>query len=250
MYTLKKSLGQHFLKDEIIIQKIVDSLKDHSFKNLLEVGPGGGALTKHLLKIPAINFKAVELDNEKVVHLLKIFPELNNRIINKSFLDIDQPFDEPFTVIGNFPYNISTQILFKILDWKDNVPCVIGMFQKEVAQRVAAKEGSKIYGVLSVLIQYYYNVEYLFDVGNECFTPQPKVKSGVVRLTAVETKLPVKSERAFRVLIKTAFNQRRKTMRNAVKSLFTAGVLQDELFGRRAETLSIDEFAALTFKMN
>ncbi len=250
MYTLKKSLGQHYLKDANIIQKIVDSLKVHTFKNLLEVGPGGGALTEQLLKIPGINFKAVELDNEKVNHLEKVFPELHNKILNKSFLDIDQPFDGPFTVIGNFPYNISTQILFKILDWKENVPCVIGMFQKEVAQRVAAKAGGKIYGVLSVLIQYYYNVEYLFDVGNECFTPQPKVKSGVVRLTSVKKKLAVKSERAFRVLVKTAFNQRRKTMRNAVKSLFTAEELQDELFTRRAETLGIGEFAALTFKMN
>jgi 16S rRNA (adenine1518-N6/adenine1519-N6)-dimethyltransferase len=165
-------------------------------------------------------------------------------------LQIDRPFDEPFTVIGNFPYNISTQILFKILEWKEVVPVVIGMFQKEVAQRAAAKEGSKVYGVLSVLIQYHYDVEYLFDVGNECFTPQPKVKSGVIRLTAVKQKLPVKSERAFWVLVKTAFNQRRKTMRNAVKSLFTHEILQDELFARRAETLSIKEFADLTFRMS
>ena len=249
MYTLKKSLGQHFLKDENIIHKIVDALQSQPFKNLLEVGPGGGALTQHLVNIQGISFKAVELDTDKVELLLKKFPRLNGQIINRSFLDIDQPFDEPFTVIGNFPYNISTQILFKILEWKDFVPCVIGMFQKEVAQRVASKEGGKIYGVLSVLIQYYYNVEYLFDVGNECFTPQPKVKSGVVRLTAVDKKLPVKSERAFRVLVKTAFNQRRKTMRNAVKSLFTAEILQEDLFTRRAETLSIAEFAALTFKM-
>lgn len=249
MYTLKKSLGQHFLKDENIVQKIVDALKSHSFKNLLEVGPGGGALTRHLMKIPGINFKAVELDTEKADHLVKIYPQLKDKILNKSFLDIDQPFDEPFTVIGNFPYNISTQILFKILDWKDIVPCVIGMFQKEVAQRIASKEGSKIYGVLSVLVQYYYDVEYLFDVGNECFTPQPKVKSGVVRLMATANKWPVKSERAFRVLVKTAFNQRRKTMRNAVKSLFTTEILKDELFSRRAETLSIREFAELTFKM-
>jgi 16S rRNA (adenine1518-N6/adenine1519-N6)-dimethyltransferase len=249
MYTLKKSLGQHFLKDETVIQKIVDALMSQNFKNLLEVGPGGGALTVHLLKIPGINFKAVELDTQKVDHLLKVYPQLENRILNKSFLEIDQPFEEPFTVIGNFPYNISTQILFKILEWKDSVPSVIGMFQKEVAQRLASKEGSKIYGVLSVLIQYYYDVEYLFDVGNECFTPQPKVKSGVVRLTAVEKRLPVKSDRSFRVLVKTAFNQRRKTMRNSVKSLFTTEILQDELFARRAETLSVAEFAALTFKM-
>ncbi len=249
MYTLKKSLGQHFLKDENIIKKIVDALRKHTFKNLLEVGPGGGALTKYLLGIANINFKAVELDDEKVNFLVGKYPILKDNLIHKSFLQIDRPFDEPFTVIGNFPYNISTQILFKILEWKEYVPCVIGMFQKEVAQRAAAKEGSKIYGVLSVLIQYHYDVEYLFDVGNECFTPQPKVKSGVIRLTSVKDKLPVKSERAFWVLVKTAFNQRRKTMRNAVKSLFTQEILQDELFTRRAETLSIKEFADLTFKM-
>ena len=249
MYTLKKSLGQHFLKDENIIKKIVDSLQQNTFTNLLEVGPGGGALTKYLIKIPDINFKAVELDEEKVDFLIKNYPALQDKVIHKSFLQIYRPFDEPFTVIGNFPYNISTQILFKILEWKEFVPCVIGMFQKEVAQRAAAKEGSKIYGVLSVLIQYHYDVEYLFDVGNECFTPQPKVKSGVIRLTTVKEKLPVKSERAFWVLVKTAFNQRRKTMRNAVKSLFTQEELQDELFLRRAETLSVKEFANLTFRM-
>ncbi len=250
MYTLKKSLGQHFLKDEVVIKKIVAALQRQNFKNLLEVGPGGGALTKYLLGIANINFKAVELDDEKVNFLLGKYPILKDNLIHKSFLQIDRPFDEPFTVIGNFPYNISTQILFKVLEWKEYVPCVIGMFQKEVAQRAAAKEGSKIYGVLSVLIQYHYDVEYLFDVGNECFTPQPKVKSGVIRLTSVKEKLPVKSERAFWVLVKTAFNQRRKTMRNAVKSLFAPEILQDELFVRRAETLSIKEFADLTFKMN
>ena len=249
MFTVKKSLGQHFLKDENVIKKIITALQETSFTNLLEVGPGAGALTKYLIKIPGINFKAVELDAEKVDFLIKSFPILTDKIINKSFLEIDQPFEESFTVIGNFPYNISTQILFKILDWKDHVPCVIGMFQKEVAERAASKEGSKVYGVLSVLIQYYYDVEYLFDVGNECFTPQPKVKSGVIRLLAVKDKLPVKSNRAFKVLVKTAFNQRRKTMRNAVKSLFTQEVLQDDLFLRRAETLSIKEFADLTFRM-
>ncbi len=249
MHTLKKSLGQHFLKDENIIRRIVSAIQQHPFQNLLEVGPGGGALTKYLLHIPDINFKAVELDEEKVNFLFEKYPSLKDKIIHKSFLQIDRPFDEPFTVIGNFPYNISTQILFKILEWKEYVPVVIGMFQKEVALRAAAKEGTKIYGVLSVLIQYYYNVEYLFDVGNECFTPQPKVKSGVIRLTFIKARLPVKSERAFWVLVKTAFNQRRKTMRNAVKSLFNQEVLQDELFIRRAETLSIKEFAELTFKM-
>jgi 16S rRNA (adenine1518-N6/adenine1519-N6)-dimethyltransferase len=250
MYTIKKSLGQHFLKDEKIVERIVAALQQHSFKNLLEVGPGGGALTKHLNKIPNINFKAVELDEEKVNYLLKQFPSLQGNLIHQSFLTIDRPFDEPFTVIGNFPYNISTQILFKVLEWKGYVPVVIGMFQKEVAERASAKEGGKIYGVLSVLLQYYYDVEYLFSVGNECFTPQPKVQSGVIRLTAREKVFPVKSERAFWVLVKTAFNQRRKTLRNGVKSLIPKEILTDEFFNRRAETLSVEEFAALTFKMS
>ena len=250
MYTLKKSLGQHFLKDEKVVQRIIEELQKTNFTNLLEVGPGGGALTKHLLKIPRIHFKAVELDEEKVNFLLKQFPSLQNNLIHQSFLTIDRPFDEPFTVIGNFPYNISTQILFKVLEWKEYVPVVIGMFQKEVAERAAAKEGSKIYGVLSVLLQYYYNVEYLFSVGNESFMPQPKVQSGVIRLTKNENQLPVKSERAFWVLVKTAFNQRRKTLRNGVKSLFAKEILDDDLFNRRAETLSVEEFAALTFKMS
>ncbi|WP_462222384.1 16S rRNA (adenine(1518)-N(6)/adenine(1519)-N(6))-dimethyltransferase RsmA [Ferruginibacter sp.] len=250
MYTLKKSLGQHFLKDEIIIQKIIDAVKKESFTNLLEVGPGGGALTKHLINLPDVNFKAVELDEEKVGYLLQKYPLLKDKIIHKSFLDIDKPFDEPFAVIGNFPYNISTQILFKILEWKDEVPCVIGMFQKEVAQRAASKEGSKVYGVLSALVQAYYNVEYLFDVGNECFNPPPKVQSGVIKLIRRTEPLKVKSDRAYWVLVKTAFNQRRKTLRNAVKSLFTAEELQNEIFTKRAEALSIEDFAALTFKMS
>lgn len=249
MYTIKKSLGQHFLKDETVIKKIVAAVQESELKNLLEVGPGAGALTKYLMKIPGMDFKAIELDEDKVAFLTKTFPAMKDKIIHKDFLESDPPFVEPFNVVGNFPYNISTQILFKILDWKDQVPVVIGMFQKEVAQRIASKEGNKVYGVISVLIQYYYTVEYLFDVGNECFTPQPKVKSGVIRLKAVENRLEVKSDRAFRVLVKTAFNQRRKTLRNSVKSLFTQEVLQDDLFARRAETLSVAEFAALTFKM-
>jgi 16S rRNA (adenine1518-N6/adenine1519-N6)-dimethyltransferase len=249
MYTLKKSLGQHFLKDEKVVEKIIIALMQHPFKNLLEVGPGGGALTKHLVKIVNIHFKAVELDEEKVTYLLKEFPALKGHLIHESFLEITRPFDEPFTVIGNFPYNISTQILFKIMEWKEYVPVVIGMFQKEVAERAAAKEGSKIYGVLSVLLQYYYHVEYLFSVGNESFNPPPKVKSGVIRLIRRESYLSIKSERAFWVLVKTAFNQRRKTLRNGVKSLIGKEELGDPFFDRRAETLSVEEFAQLTFKM-
>lgn len=249
MYKLKKSLGQHFLKDELVIQKIVDSLKEHPFNNLLEVGPGGGALTKELIKLRGINFKAVELDDEKVAYLEKKYPELKTKIIHKSFLDIDMPFDEPFTVIGNFPYNISTQILFKVLDWKENVPVVIGMFQKEVAQRAASGPGNKVYGVLSALVQAYYDVEYLFDVDAQSFNPPPKIQSGVIRLTVRKTPLNVRSERDYWVLVKTAFNQRRKTLRNAVKAQFTQETLTDEIFNKRAEALSIDDFANLTFKM-
>ena len=250
MYTLKKSLGQHFLKDEAIIKQIVNCLQTHTYSNLLEVGPGGGALTKELIKISNINFKAVELDDDKVPILKQKYPVLNDKIIHQNFLDIDKPFNEPFTVIGNFPYNISTQILFKILDWKDDVPVVIGMFQKEVAQRAASAPGSKVYGVLSALIQPFYDIEYLFDVPPSCFTPPPKVMSGVIRLTRKKNLLTVKSDRAYKVLVKTAFQQRRKTLRNAVKSLFTAEDLQAEIFNLRAEALSIQQFADLTFKMS
>jgi len=249
MYTLKKSLGQHFLKDENICRKIVASLEEHSFSRLLEVGPGGGALTKYLLQSEGIDFKAVELDDEKVEYLLKTYPQLKNKIIHQSFLDIERPFEGKFTVIGNFPYNISSQILFKVLEWKEDVECVIGMFQKEVAQRAAAKEGNKTYGVLSVLVQAFYKVEYLFEVSEKCFQPPPKVKSAVIRLIPVSEPLNMRSERYFFTLVKTAFNQRRKTLRNAVKSLFDAAILQDELFNKRAEQLSVKEFAELTFKM-
>jgi 16S rRNA (adenine1518-N6/adenine1519-N6)-dimethyltransferase len=249
MYTLKKSLGQHFLKDEQIINQIIDALKKHPFERLLEVGPGAGALTKQLLQLPAIDFKAVELDEEKVQYLLKTYPVLKDKIISNSFLDIDKPFTEPFVVIGNFPYNISTQILFKILEWKDEVPVIIGMFQKEVAERAASKPGSKVYGVLSALVQAYYDVEYLFDVPPDSFNPPPKVMSGVICLTRRKQPLEVKSDRAYWVLVKTAFNQRRKTLRNAVKAQFTPEILQEEIFNKRAEALSIDDFAALTFRM-
>jgi 16S rRNA (adenine1518-N6/adenine1519-N6)-dimethyltransferase len=249
MYTLKKSLGQHFLRDENICRKIVSALVQHPFTQLLEVGPGGGALTKHLLQIDKIDFKAVELDNEKVEYLIKTFPQLNSKIIHQSFLDIEKPFDGKFTVVGNFPYNISTQILFKILEWKDEVDCTIGMFQKEVAQRIAAKEGNKTYGVLSVLVQAFFTVEYLFDVQPTCFQPPPNVMSGVIRLLPKTDRLNMRSEKDFFLLVKTAFNQRRKTLRNAVKALFDAAILEDELFNKRAEQLNIKQFADLTFKM-
>jgi 16S rRNA (adenine1518-N6/adenine1519-N6)-dimethyltransferase len=249
MYTLKKSLGQHFLKDENVCKRIVAELTKCEFKRLVEVGPGGGALTKYLLELPGIDFKTVELDEEKVVYLKNTYPVLQDKIIHQSFLDVEKPFAEPFTVVGNFPYNISTQILFKILEWEDEVQCVVGMFQKEVAQRVAAKEGNKVYGVTSVLVQAYYDVDYLFDVSENSFNPPPKVKSGVIRLLPRKEKLSVKSRRAFFNLVKTAFNQRRKTLRNACRGLFAPGVLEQDIFNQRAEQLSIAEFALLSFQM-
>jgi 16S rRNA (adenine1518-N6/adenine1519-N6)-dimethyltransferase len=253
-YTLKKSLGQHFLRDENICRKIVEALR-HSEggiagNRLLEVGPGGGALTRYLLQLEGVDFKAVELDTEKVQYLETTYPVLKDKLIHQSFLDVDPPpFAGDFTVIGNFPYNISSQILFKVLDWKAQVPLVIGMFQKEVAQRVAAGAGSKTYGILSVLVQAFYSVQYLFDVPPGCFNPPPKVMSGVIRLVRKQEQPAMRSQAEFSRLVKMAFNQRRKTLRNAVRSLFTEEVLQDALFDKRAEQLSIADFAALTFRM-
>ena len=249
MYTLKKSLGQHFLQDENICRKIVSVLQERPVTQLLEVGPGGGALTKHLLEWPGIDFKAVEIDDEKVEYLLKAYPSLAGKIIHKSFLEIEAPFSGSFTVVGNFPYNISTQILFHVLQWRDQVECVVGMFQKEVAERVAAPSGNKVYGVISVLIQTFFDVEYLFEVHERCFNPPPKVKSGVIRLVP-RTALPVfASEKKLFLLVKTAFNQRRKMLRNAVRGLFDPETLADPIFDLRAEALTVEQFSALTFRM-
>jgi len=279
MYTLKKSLGQHFLRDENISRKIVASVLDTpGFKKLgethpsedretggseptpllggqglvrlLEVGPGAGALTKYLLEIEGIDFKAVELDEEKVLYLKKTWPVLQDKILHMSILDMDQPFEGKFTVIGNFPYNISSQILFKMLDWKDSLESMTGMFQKEVAQRVAADKGNKVYGVLSVLIQAFFQVEYLFEVSEQCFQPPPKVKSAVIRLLPRAAPPVFRNEKSFFLLVKTAFNQRRKTLRNAVRGLFDPSMLQDPLFDQRAEQLSVEDFAQLTWKMH
>src|SRR5690606_9929177 len=227
MYTLKKSLGQHFLRDEQIIRKIMAALQEREFTRLLEVGPGGGALTRHLTELPGVDLKVVELDREKVDYLEKTLPSLAGKSVHQDFLKMEKPFNEKFTVIGNFPYNISTQIVFRILEWRDDVECMIGMFQKEVAQRIAAKEGNKVYGVLSVLTQAFFKVEYLFEVSEHCFNPPPKVKSAVIRLLPLETPPEIRSGRDLFLLVKTAFNQRRKTLRNATKSIFDAAVLSD-----------------------
>ncbi len=248
MYTLKKSLGQHFLRDENMARKIIEALREYPFTRLLEVGPGAGALTKYLLGLENIDFKAVELDQEKIRFLLATWPALEGRLIHGSILDIEEPWQEPFTVIGNFPYNISSQILFKMLEWRQHLQTMVGMFQKEVAQRVAAGEGSKTYGVLSVLIQAFFKVENLFEVHEQCFNPPPKVKSAVIRLTP-RSAPGFRDEKSFFLLVKTAFNQRRKTLRNAIRPLFDEAVLADVFFDKRAEQLSVENFAQLTWKM-
>ena len=180
-YTLKKSLGQHFLNDVQICLQIKAALSEAPIDQLLEIGPGAGALTQHILDLPLHAFKAVELDREKVAYLLHTYPQLEGKLINEDFLETAIPFEGQFTLVGNFPYNISTQIVFRVLDWKEQVPVMIGMFQKEVAERIAAKPHSKAYGILSVLTQAFYEVDYLFDVPPSAFTPPPNVMSGVIR---------------------------------------------------------------------
>jgi 16S rRNA (adenine1518-N6/adenine1519-N6)-dimethyltransferase len=249
LLNLKKSLGQHFLKDELVCRQIIDSLRQNPFGQLLEIGPGAGALTKSLITMKGVDFRAVEIDREKIAYLKNHYPLLKDRIIEMDFLQMEKPFEGPFTIIGNFPYNISTEILFKVLEWREDVERVIGMFQKEVAQRIAASEGNKIYGVTSVLLQAFFAVEYLFEVSEQAFNPPPKVKSAVIRLTPRREPPPVRTEKMFFLLVKTAFNQRRKTLRNAVKGLFTEEVLKDPLFNQRAEQLSVLQFAELTWKM-
>ena len=246
---LKKSLGQHFLKDELVCQKIIDALKQNPFTQLLEIGPGAGALTRTLITMKEVDFKAVEIDREKVAYLKNLYPVMNGRIIEMDFLQVGKPFEGPFTIIGNFPYNISTEILFKVLGWRDDVERVIGMFQKEVALRISASEGNKIYGVTSVLLQAFFEIEYLFEVSEQAFNPPPKVKSAVIRLTPKKETPPFRTEKMFFLLVKTAFNQRRKTLRNAVKGLFPEDILKDPLFNKRAEQLTILQFAELTWKM-
>ncbi|MBL7697841.1 MAG: ribosomal RNA small subunit methyltransferase A [Chitinophagaceae bacterium] len=250
MLTLKKSLGQHFLTDESVSRRIVGFLTQKPLKKLLEIGPGGGALTKFLLELKEIDLKCIEIDEEKVKFLHQTYPQLKNRIIHEDILNSSPPFDGSFAVTGNFPYNISTQIIFRIIEWKNVVEQMVGMFQKEVAERIAAEEGSKIYGVTSVLTQAFFKVEYLFEVSENAFRPPPKVKSAVIRMTPLAEPVHISSEKDLVLLVKTAFNQRRKTLRNAVKSLFSREILSEELFNKRAEELSVAQFAELTFRMN
>lgn len=246
MYTLKKSLGQHFLHDENMCKKIVGFVTRTNSMQLLEVGPGGGALTKYLLDWDGVQYKAIEVDEEKVEYLNKTYPAINGKIILKDILKADVPFEGQFSVIGNFPYNISSPILFKVLEWEPQVDEVIGMFQKEVALRVACGPGSKVYGILSVLMQAFFKVEYLVDVHENCFTPPPKVKSGVLRFTNQRNPYGIDNKRRFIVLVKAAFNQRRKTLRNALKGTIpTERMTDDPVFDKRAEQLSVADFVTL-----
>ena len=249
-YTLKKSLGQHFLNDVQICLQIKAALEDAPIDQLLEIGPGAGALTQHILDLPKQAFKAVELDREKVAYLLHTYPQLEGKLVNEDFLETAIPFEGQFTLVGNFPYNISTQIVFRVLDWKEQVPVMIGMFQKEVAERIAAKPHSKAYGILSVLTQAFYEVEYLFDVPPSAFTPPPNVMSGVIRLKRKNTFPEFSSIKSFYHIVKMAFGQRRKMLRNPLKPYFTAEQLQDPIFTKRAENLTYQDFADLTFKMH
>lgn len=242
---LKKSLGQHFLHDEQMCRKITEQMGHRPGMNLLEVGPGGGALTKYLLKWDDVSYKAIEIDEEKALFLDRAYPAIKGKIILQDILKADMPFTSNFSIIGNFPYNISSPILFKVLEWEQQVNEVIGMFQKEVAQRVASGPGSKSYGILSVLMQAFFKVEYLFDVHENCFTPPPKVKSGVLRFMNTHNPYKIEDKRRFIILVKAAFNQRRKTLRNALKSTVPTAALTGPFMDKRAEQLSVADFVSL-----
>lgn len=244
----KKHLGQHFLHDDNTAQKIVDALKCNC-QTVIEVGPGMGVLTKKLVTKNIPDFYVVEIDSESVVYLQEALPELSPNILETDFLkmDLSSIASSNMAIIGNFPYNISSQILFKVLDYKECVDEVVGMFQKEVAQRIACKPGTKEYGILSVLIQAWYQVEYLFSVSRGVFAPPPKVESGVIRLTRNKTAILGCDEKLFVRIVKTAFNQRRKTLHNSLKSLGLGTITLPEKFDtERPEQLSVADFVELT----
>ena len=247
----KKFLGQHFLTDESIAERIARSLTGRT-ANLLEIGPGMGVLTKYLVDDARYCFKAIELDTESVDYLHRHYPTLD--VIEGDFLrlDLSKIFDNAtFSIIGNFPYNISSQILFRVFEQRGSVPEVVGMFQKEVAERVAAGPGSKTYGILSVLLSAFYNIEYLFTVHENVFNPPPKVKSAVIRLTRNDVAKLDCDEKLFVQVVKTGFNQRRKTLRNALKPLnLSLDNIPDDLLAKRAEQLSVADFTLITNKLS
>lgn len=270
-------MGQHFLTDLSVARQIADALivpdktaEDGSQAvpgrtDVLEVGPGMGVLTQYLLQRPELNLKMVEIDRESVDYLLVNFPQVNGSLIEADFLKLrlENFFGGDFCVIGNFPYNISSQIFFKILDYKDSVPQVVCMIQKEVAERIAEKPGTKTYGILSVLLQAWYDIEYLFTVGEGAFNPPPKVKSAVIRLTRNSRTSLGCDESLFKTVVKTSFNQRRKTLRNSLKPLIldkaaregwsveqTEAFVSDPVFSLRPERLGVEDFIALTLKFS
>lgn len=248
----KKHLGQHFLTDESVAKNIADTLSLDGYKKILEIGPGMGVLTKYLLEKPTETF-VIEIDNESVDYLHDHYTKLHDHIFAKDFLkfDIVSAFNqEPFAVIGNFPYNISTQIVFKVLQIRDFVPEFSGMFQKEVAERICEKKGSKAYGILSVLTQAFYETEYLFTVSENVFNPPPKVKSGVMRMRRKENYSLPCDEKLFFNVVKTSFNQRRKTLRNSLKTFnLPEEIREQEIFNMRPEQLGYQEFIELTQKI-
>ncbi len=243
----KKSLGQHFLKDTGIAHRIASSLTGEGYGTVLEIGPGMGILTSFLIDRNFPDFRVIEIDNESIHYLKSHFPDLKN-IITGDFLtlDIESLFEEKMAVIGNFPYNISTQILFKVLKHRDKVIEVAGMLQKEVAERICAGPGSRTYGIMSVLLQAFYKVEYLFTVSENVFSPPPKVKSGVIRLIRNDVKNLECDEAMFIRVVKACFNQRRKMLRNSVKSAFELKNEDYPEFGLRPEQLSVNQFVNLT----
>jgi 16S rRNA (adenine1518-N6/adenine1519-N6)-dimethyltransferase len=248
----KKHLGQHFLKDESIAKAIADTLNLEGYDDVLEIGPGMGVLTKYLLEKPITTY-VIEIDTESVAYLDANYPKLKDKIISKDFLkyNINEVFDgKQFAIIGNFPYNISTQIVFRTLEFRNQILEFSGMFQKEVAERICSKKGSKVYGILSVLAQAFYDVEYLFTVDETVFDPPPKVKSGVMRMRRKENYSLPCSEKLLFTVVKTAFQQRRKTMRNSLKSLnLSDNLREDTIFDLRPEQLSVEQFIELTQKI-
>lgn len=245
----KKHLGQHFLKDKNIAKKIVGSLQLNNAKQVLEVGPGMGVLTQFLLEKENFQTTVVEIDRESVEYLTNHFPKLEGRILSTDFLKMDlaASFSEPVAIIGNFPYNISSQIFFKVLEYRDQVPEVVGMIQKEVAERIATGPGSKTYGILSVLLQAFYDIDYLFTVNEHVFNPPPKVKSAVIRLARNQTQQLNCNEKLFFQVVKAGFNQRRKTLRNSLKSFIRDDKIKaNDIFAKRPEQLSVIEFEQLT----
>ena len=243
----KKHLGQHFLKDLSIARAIVDGLSGEGYEDVVEVGPGMGVLTQYLLQ-KDFTTHVIELDRESVVYLQAEYPALSPRIHSTDFLQLDlsKLTRGQFALIGNFPYNISSQILFKALEYKEQVPEVVGMFQKEVAERVASGPGSKKYGIISVLLQAYYDIEYLFTVSEDVFDPPPKVKSGVIRLRRNNKEKLDCNEKFFKRVVKQSFSQRRKTLRNSLKPLIGNRGFEDPLLTQRAERLSVEDFVYLT----